>query len=140
MTSDKCKLCNLESIGEEHFKDDDITIVSHILDGSRVFMAVPLDYVDPRTKRHNELREKMEAQLFQAYYQFNLDLDFHIHWSCPYSNPIDLAGVKEPSCRLCAATHRLSHNSCGHGHIERKRILAQNEAVLQKLKKIGIIE
>ena len=103
----------------------------------KIFIAVPLEYIDPRTKKHNELRDKMKEQLFKIAYEYYESLDFHMHWGCPEQDPIKLAGVKKPSCRLCLIVHKEKEASCGHND---KRVILENEKTLQKLKKIGVIE
>ena len=145
--SNKCELCNLDfAKGEsnpyscqEFFKNDEFAVV-YIFE-EKLFMAIPLEYIDPRTRKHNELRKAMEDQLFKASYEFYASLEFDSHWGCPDQDSVELAGVKDPPCRLCAVSHKASHNGCTHGGDRReRRVILKNEETLQRLKKIGVIE
>jgi hypothetical protein len=107
----------------------------------KLFMAIPLEYIDPRTKKHNELREEIKTQLFKTSYEFFANVEFHMHWGCPEQDAMDLAGVKEPPCRLCAVSHKIDHNGkCSHDFRKQSRVILENEQFLQKLIKIGVIE
>jgi len=144
--NNKCELCNLDFIEkgsnpyvcQEFFKNDEFAVV-YVFD-VKLFMAIPLEYIDPRTKKHNELRKTMEDQLFKASYEFYASLEFNMHWGCPDQNNVELAGVKNPSCRLCAVSHKASHDGCGHDSHQKRRVTLKNEETLQRLKKIGVIE
>ena len=145
--NDKCELCNLsfteeESnlyICQEFFKNDEFAVV--YLFEEKLFIAIPLEYIDPRTRKHNELRKAMRDQLFKASYEFYASLEFDTHWGCPDQDNVELAGVKNPPCRLCAVSHKTSHGGCAHGDFhQKKRVILKNEETLQRLKKIGVIE
>ena len=143
----KCELCNLDFteeesnpyICQEFFKNDEFAVV--YLFEEKLFIAIPLEYIDPRTKKHNELRKAIEDQLFKASYEFYASLEFDTHWGCPDQDDVELAGVKNPPCRLCAVSHKMSHGKCGHDRFsQERRVIFKNEETLQRLKKIGVIE
>ena len=84
-----CELCELHTIEEEFYRDDDFVIISCM--NCHVPMAVPFEHIDPKEGGSQVLRDKMEHMLIKVGERFFRGQEFiidkeektifdHMHW------------------------------------------------------------
>lgn len=84
-----CELCELKTIEEEFYRDNDFVIISCM--SCHVPMVVPFEHIDPKEGGSPYLREKMENMLMKVAVRFFKEKEFfidkeektifdHMHW------------------------------------------------------------